>query len=281
MPGPALTVTVDGDTSGLDQALSGTSNVQKIGDLAFSLGQSLAALPGYVSMAADALHSLVELGGPEAQAAMSELEATIGEQLAPVMKELTPLIVDLVEGLAELMSVVLPVLVPLLQGLVSVLGFLFQAVNLVWQVVQSLMDAMKALIDQAVNALWEKLDAIRGMFDLVWTAMDAVRGLVQPLIDAIGTLLGPIQDVVNAVAGLLGDLGEALGLSDDLEASAGGLGGGRRSGWQYQPGTTGYGSIVVNTGADPGATIRAIRRYSASNGGARSFSRNVTGVRGH
>lgn len=285
MPGPALTVSVNGDTSGLDAALSGATSGGGIGAFArnaMDLVTSMGGVTGIVTGLADGLHALVDLGGPEAQAAMSELDSTLSEGLAPVMEDLGPLIADMVEGLTELMKAVLPVLVPLLQGLVGVLGFLFQAVNQVFTVLNDLWQkVIQPLVDTVLQGLWEKLDAIRGMFDLVWTAVNNVVGIIRDVLaGAIDTIMGPLQGFLDLVGQAIDALAELFKGRQDLAELAASEGTSTEIPGRSAPAMAGA-RITINTGADPGAVVRSIRRYSAANGGGRAFARNVTRARAH
>ena len=333
MPGPAVTVEIRGDSSSLDTALTGSEGkFFRFGQALGGLLSRLGGVTGVISLAGEAFGKLVELGGPEASAAMDALKSKLGDALAPALEKLAPHIVKLIEGLTKLMIAILPVLVPLLEGLATVLGFVLDAVVFVFDAIgnvidglgkligamqpvitlalmpfqnillgaQSALDAVwgaietviswigtllikvGTLITEGLNVLWEKLDAVRGIFDLVSDAVQAVLGWFQSIIDKIPNVLAPIQDFIDLVATALGDLQELLQQSGTLEDT---------SGWSTEiPGRQsvgmrgtrgGFGAVTVNTGADPGAVVRAIRRYSASNGGARGFARHAQGIRGH
>ncbi len=282
MPGPALTVSILGDTTQLQTALSqGAGGIQGFTERAVGLVDGIMGIKNIVGDATEILNGFVALGGPEAQAAMEDLTGTLGEALAPALEKLAPLIVKLIEGLGQLLEAVLPVLIPLIDGLVTVLGSLFDAIGTVVDILNDLWsNVLQPLIDNVLNALWDKLDAVRGMFDLVGQVINAVTGFFQPLLDAVNAILGPIGSLLGTVGDLIGDLGEALGLSTDLTDESKKWAAVESGGSFGTPVNQGA-MITINTGADPGAVTRAIRRYAASNGGGRAFTRNVVGVRGH
>ena len=111
MPGPALTVTVEGDTSDLDSALADApGRLSGFTDTLKNLIPTELILENIGTVAG----ALLDIGGPEAKQALSDLGSTLGTALAPVMEKLGPLIVKLVEGFAQVVEAVLPVLIPAL-----------------------------------------------------------------------------------------------------------------------------------------------------------------------
>ena len=105
MPGPAVTVEIRGDTSSLDTALTESKSgldTFKAGISSFLSG--IGGVAGAVDLAVQGFDKLIELGGPEAKAALDDIAATFGEAMAPALEELAPHIVKLVEGLGKLLD---------------------------------------------------------------------------------------------------------------------------------------------------------------------------------
>lgn len=334
MPGPALIITINGDTTALAKSLGqAKSGIAGFAESFTGLLDKTQAIKQIAGDFGELLDFAVGLGGPEAQAAFAGLQTQIGEQLAPVMEKLAPLIIKLIEGFSELVLTVLPplidILIPLVDGIVAlfdavapvvkqllddlqpalqvvyeVVGKLFEAIApLIGQLADSLGPALKTVFDavinvgkaigdvvEAINTIWGKFnDLVGGIANLIakgwdplWEKIQAIIGIFSGLKDVIDKalewikgLLGPIGDVINLVGDLIGDLGEAVGLTHDAAEASQGFSNVSGGGFSVVPG-----SITINTGADPGAVMRAVRRYQAGNGGPRAFGARGAAVRG-
>jgi hypothetical protein len=80
--------------------------------------------------------------------------------------------------------------------------------------------------------------------------------LIAKAISAVLDVLGPLIEGLGEAIEVIGDF---LGGADKAKAAAGpGGAGGSAAGMM----------VTINTGADPDAVVRAIRKYAAANGGS-------------
>lgn len=288
MPGPALTVQINADTSELAVNLdSGTSKLGGFIDNVTGIITSMGGITGVADLAVQGLQKLVEIGGPEAKAAMDDLQAGFDSALTPVLAELSPLIVDLIKGLTEIMTTIMPVLVPLLIGFIERLRGVMDVVGKVWEALQPLIDRLMVLWTEVLQPLAEVtmpllVDAmtaliaatvpfIAGFVDVLVKGFDTVVGAIQAIIDIVSTVQHVLQDLMDAIAGALGTIQDLLDKlasitsfqlpSFDVPDVL--------PGWipHSAPPAPGFAGITVNTMSDPAAVTRALRRYSADNGG--------------
>lgn len=283
MPGPALTVSVEGDTTGLDTALE--TSATGLSGFARKLGGAIASMGGIVGIIDKAIRFLefiVQLGGPEAEGAMSKLTDNLQTGLAPVLDKLVPLIVKFIEGLNQILLVVLPPLVSILGLLVSALSILFDWVGSVIEIVGELIDwgvklwnAISTLIHLALDPLSAAFDGVARAIGGIRPLIDAVTGAINGFLELIAGALDRVQGFLDTIAGIPGALQGALPAQTRFPWEQGGFFNPRGPIEGGHGGGFGGRSITVNTGADPGAVIRAVRRYSQQNGGGQAFRRNV------
>jgi hypothetical protein len=81
------------------------------------------------------------------------------------------------------------------------------------------------------------------------------------LANVISTVLDVLGPLIDALSTAIDVIGEFIGSAQGAKAAGGGAKGA----------VSGFGAtpvlVTVNTGADPDAVIRAVRRYAAANGG--------------
>ena len=190
--------------------------------------------------AADEYAASSEGMGKKGSQAFDELTETIGAVFLPIMDEVVPALLPIIQLLGELIKGLLPLLKPIIMIAVG---------------------ALKILIDilmKVIGFLNDVVAAVKGVIDwigqMVNIAQGAVKG-VQDAIDAVNpfSVAPPAVAPAPVVAGF-----------------------GRRS--ARATGPVGGGSTIVNvnvTSADPGEVMRAIRRWSRSNGGSGPFTRGL------
>jgi hypothetical protein len=133
-------------------------------------------------------------------------------------------------------------------------------------------DAIKLIFDTVADILANPFEAFQAV---VKGVMDAVLGLVR-------TAVGTIEDIIKGISGAIDTVAQAV---DDVNpfsvapppAAAPAVAGfGLRA--ARAGGGGGGGSTIVNVNvasADPGEIMRAIRRWSRSNGGSGPFTRGL------
>jgi hypothetical protein len=135
-------------------------------------------------------------------------------------------------------------------------------------------DAIKVIFDGVADILANPFEAFQAV---VKGVMDAVLGLVR---DAVATIEGIIKGISDAVKTVEDTVGGITPWSAAPPPVAGGpaVAGLRFRGARAGGGAGGGGSTIVNVNvasADPGEVMRAIRRWSRSNGGAGPFTRGL------
>lgn len=157
-------------------------------------------------------------------------------------------------------SAFLPILEALLPALVPIIKSLGQLVQ-----------AILPILIPLLSTLGKVLAVVAGVLA---TVVGWIAGLVKGLSDAIGKV-GDFLSSLNPLKGL--SLPSLPFLSSAALAPVpAGRSGGRGARSSFDPFRAG-GSIVVNvSGADPESVVRALRRWTAANGGVPSLNRTLT-----
>jgi hypothetical protein len=191
--------------------------------------------------AADEYAASSEGMGKKGGQAFDELTETIGAVFLPIMDEVVPALLPIITLLGELIKGLLPLLKPVIMIAVG---------------------ALKILIDilmKVIGFLNDVVSAVKGVIDWVGKMVDIAA-------NAKGAVEGALDQITPwSVSG-------AQGIPAIAELGARAFDAGPRS---MLPAGGGTSVTVQVMSADPEQVVRAIRRWSRSNGGSGPFTRGL------
>jgi hypothetical protein len=219
--------------------------------------------------------------GAEAQGSLDALDTQIDTLRSSIIDPLLPLITELalaaaplVASLTDVVKNVMPILVPLL-GLVA--GIVVSAMG----GVKDLIGGLNALITAGEGAVKTVADTVHGIYSILKRLLDTIAETWTGITTTLDGIKTKLDELGEPLASALNDLLKLLGLSDETKTAGEDLpghGGNRTTGSWEAPvyGPPAPQSITINTGADPEAVVRALRRYRMSTGETR-FRRILAG----
>jgi hypothetical protein len=191
--------------------------------------------------AADDYAKSAEGMGKKGGQAFDELTETIGAVFLPIMDEVVPALLPIIELLGELIKGLLPLLKPVIMVAVGGIKILIE------------------ILMKVIGFLNDVVAAVKGVIDWVGQMVDIAA-------NAKGAVEGALDEITPwSVAG-------AQGIPAIAELGARALGAGPRS---MLPAGGGTSVTVQVMSADPEQVVRAIRRWSRSNGGSGPFTRGL------
>jgi hypothetical protein len=193
------------------------------------------------SGAADEYAATSEGMGKKGSQAFDEMTEALGSAFLPILDELMPALIPIIEILGELITQVVPLLKPVIMIAVGGLRILIDVLKTVLGFLNDVVGAVKGVID------W-----VGKMVDIAANAKGAVEGAID-------------QITPWSVSG-------AQGIPAIAELGARAFDAGPRS---MLPGGGGTSVTVQVMSADPEQVVRAIRRWSRSNGGSGPFTRGL------
>jgi hypothetical protein len=240
--------------------------------------------------------------------AFGELGETIGTAFLPILQELTGILTQVAQFLTQNAGLVkaLAVVVGVLAGGILAANIAmkaFEAIQIAVKIATTAWTAVQWLLNAALNAnpiglvviaitaliailalAWANSETFRNVVTAAFkTVQKVVEGVIKAIENAFAGLKNFIDGIVNGISSALRGIGDAIGNLPKLPslpfsvAPPGAVpaptvrGRTARSAGASQGGT----SIVINTGADPEAVMRAIRRWAGNNGGNAAFVRSL------
>jgi hypothetical protein len=120
-------------------------------------------------------------------------------------------------------------------------------------VLEEILPVLIPIIEQFAELVKDLLPVLIPLLKLAVIPLKILANVISSVLDVLGPLIDMLGDAIDTIGDFIGSAGGAKGAA----AGAGAFG----------VGAAAPVFVTVNTGADPDAVIRAVRRYAAANGG--------------
>jgi hypothetical protein len=121
-------------------------------------------------------------------------------------------------------------------------------------VLEEILPVLIPIIEQFAELVKDLLPVLIPLLKLAVIPLKILANVISTVLDVLGPLIDALSTAIDVI-------GEFIGSAQGAKAAGGGAKGA----------VSGFGAtpvlVTVNTGADPDAVIRAVRRYAAANGG--------------